>query len=283
MVGKLKSLFLAPCILILTLSLVGCSSEMKTPESSREGAIVRPLEDVMVSDPDFSSIGSEIGTVFINTTINLVCAAVYGEDTDYGMIATDVDMAGGAHKIHSPRLTNLKPGTEYYIRFQGVGADGKFYQSKDYVFATKKTQKVGGMNLALTLNGAKISGVSSIFGGGDLGSTWGGNNAIDGDFSTEWSSNGDGDNAWIEIELKERYHINKVGFFTRTMGGTGQIFSFQIKIDDGQETYGPFDLVDANEIHYFEVNFTAKKLLFEVVESSGGNTGAGEIEIYGSS
>jgi len=267
-------------LLIFALSTLGCVDNSEKLANFGDNVTVKHLEDVLANNPDFSSIGSEVGTVYINTTVPLVCAAVYGEDTVYGMIATDLDMMRGAHNIHSPRLTSLKPGTVYHVRFHGIDANGTFYQSKDYIFTTKTAEKEAGKNLALITNGAKITGISSNF-GGSLDSKWGGNNAIDGDFSTEWSSNGDGDNAWIEIELKEINKINKIGLFTRTMGSSGQILSFQIKLDGGQEVYGPFEVVDATEIHYFDVNFTTKKLLFEVVDSSGGNTGAVEIEVYG--
>jgi hypothetical protein len=40
-------------------------------------------------------------------------------------------------------------------------------------------------------------------------------------------------------------------------------------------------LADASSVHYFDVELTAKKLRFETVDSSGGNTGAVEIEVYG--
>ncbi|MCI0476950.1 MAG: hypothetical protein L0Y55_11935, partial [Anaerolineales bacterium] len=54
---------------------------------------------------------------------------------------------------------------------------------------------------------------------------------------------------------------------------------FRVITDKG-ETMGPFDLADANQVYYFPVNATAQTLRFEVVKSSGGNTGAAEIEAY---
>ena len=52
-------------------------------------------------------------------------------------------------------------------------------------------------------------------------------------------------------------------------------------ITDRGEVYGPFTLDDASAIHYFDTDFTAKRVRFEAVESSGGNTGAVEIEVLG--
>ena len=64
------------------------------------------------------------------------------------------------------------------------------------------------------------------------------------------------------------------------MGTSAQIASFRVITDRG-EVFGPFDLADASSVHYFGVEITAKKLRFETVDSSGGNTGAVEIEVYG--
>jgi len=62
--------------------------------------------------------------------------------------------------------------------------------------------------------------------------------------------------------------------------GTAQIFSFTVTTDQG-ETFGPFNLPDANQIYTFPVQFTARTLRFDAVETSGGNTGAVQIEVYG--
>ena len=48
-------------------------------------------------------------------------------------------------------------------------------------------------------------------------------------------------------------------------------------VADGQTRLGPFTVPDAGGIHYFAVDVTAKRLRFNVVKSSGGNTGALEI------
>ena len=113
-----------------------------------------------------------------------------------------------------------------------------------------------------------------------MASAFGANNALDGDSSTQWSSQGDGDGAWIEIELARTTHVTSLGFWTRTMGTSAQILSFRVITGSG-EVFGPFTLDDASSVHYFDVDLTAKSLRFEAVESSGGNTGAVEIEVYG--
>ena len=139
---------------------------------------------------------------------------------------------------------------------------------------------VRGDHLALAETGASVVGVSSNFGGGDVDSAYGASNALDGDPSTEWSSDGDGDGAWIEIVLATKTRVTSLGFWTRTMGTSAQIFSFQVMTDLGT-TMGPYTLDGAAAISFFETDFEATRLRFEVIESSGGNTGAIEIEVYG--
>ena len=139
---------------------------------------------------------------------------------------------------------------------------------------------IEGENLALLENGASVVGVSSNYQDRPKDSAFGANNALDGDPTTEWSSNGDGDEAWIEIELPEVTQVRTIGFWTRTMGDSAQVFSFRV-VTDRDEIYGPFELGDAASVYYFDTDFTAQRLRFEAVDTSGGNTGAIEIEVYG--
>ena len=139
---------------------------------------------------------------------------------------------------------------------------------------------IPGDNLALAEKGASVAAVSSNFAGGELDSAYGANNALDGDPSTEWSSDGDGDGAWIEIALATRTNVTSLGFWTRTMGTSAQISAFQVVTDLGR-TIGPFIVDSAATVSFFETDFEATRLRFEVIESSGGNTGAIEIEVYG--
>lgn len=141
-----------------------------------------------------------------------------------------------------------------------------------------------GENVALLSAGARVVGVSSNYGGGGNDSPWGANNAIDGNPSTEWSSDGDGDDAWIEIELAQAYDVSAIGFWTRTMGATAQIerFRVQTRAAPEGEVLGPFELQGAAGMEFFPVQTRARRLRFEVVSSSGGNTGAVEIAVYAS-
>lgn len=136
-----------------------------------------------------------------------------------------------------------------------------------------------GRDVASLDAGARIVGVSSNYGGSGNSGTWGAENAIDGDGSTEWSSDGDGDDAWIEIELDRAYELSAVGLWTRTMGASAQITQFQVRTGDG-DVLGPFDVPDAGGMHVVPVDVRAQRLRFEVVVSSGGNTGAVEVAAF---
>jgi hypothetical protein len=52
---------------------------------------------------------------------------------------------------------------------------------------------------------------------------------------------------------------------------------------DGRRRYGPFPAGDLVAPHIVAVSFTGRFLRFEVVSSTGGNTGAAEIEVFSQS
>ena len=241
------------------------------------GAGVRPIEEILVDGPQIDA-GATSATVSVTTRIPVACAVVYGTTHGYGSLATDAEMAGGAHADHHPVMTGLMPDTVYYVRLQGVGPDGTLYRGEEFAIRTLPAAGTSGpANFAET---GRVSAVSSEYGGAADG-PFAAIRAIDGDPSTQWSSNGDGDGAWIEIELAAPTHVERVGFWSRTMGGSAEIFSFRIVTDEGEE-FGPFEVSGAAQIYFFDTDFTARRLRFEAVETSGGNTGAVEIEIYGS-
>jgi hypothetical protein len=255
---------------------------LAVPAAVAQTALVHPLSEILVGSPRFTDLMPNSVTVELETRVPVVCAVVFGTTTAYGGIATDSDMAGGAHTMHHPALRGLQPDTMYQLRMQGVAADGTLYVGDNVILRTPAaltSARPLGKNVALASAGASVRAVSSNFGGGNNSSAYGALKAIDGDPATEWSSNGDGDKAWIEIDLGKPQALTALGFYTRTMGTTAQIASFQVKTDSGA-VLGPFTIPDAKSIYYFPVSATARTLRFEVLKSSGGNTGASEIEVY---
>lgn len=270
---KIRPRLLLPVILLgLVLGACGASG-------------VANISAILESEPTAVDITSGSARIVAITSIDVVCSVAYGTTEEYGGLATDLDMAAGGHSDHGPVLTGLEPDTLYHYQLGGMGADGTVYRSEDMTFRTPaadtaETQTPTDRNLALLSEGARLVGTSSNFGGAKDSETWGGDSAVDGDPTTQWSSDGDGDDAWIEVELEAEAHITRVGFWTRTMVSSAQIITFQVVAGDGTVT-GPFTLDGASAIHHFETDITTSRLRFEVVESSGGNTGAVEIAVFG--
>jgi hypothetical protein len=113
----------------------------------------------------------------------------------------------------------------------------------------------------------------------DFSASWSGANAIDGDLATEWSSAGDGDDAFITIDLGSEQAVGAVSFVTRSMADGSAITStFTVVVDDA--IYGPFPAGTPAEPAVTGVSFSGTTLRFEVDTSTGGNTGAIEVEVF---
>lgn len=241
---------------------------------------VQSIDAILDGEIAVEDIGTQTATLRVRTTVAVACSVVYGRDTSYGSVSTDMDMGGAAHTNHTAVMGGLEPDTTYHYRLQGTGPDGTMYVSDDRTFRTPEEDDNGRAarpNLASLSQGASIADASSEFGDG---TAWAAENAIDEDIATEWSSDGDGDDAFITVQLAGPADVTGVGLRTRTMGTTAQIESFRV-ITDEEEVLGPFTLPGAEEFHVFDVSAQARTLRFEVVTSSGGNTGIVDIVVYG--
>ena len=99
---------------IIGAALAACTPQITPSLDDR----VQPISDILASGPEFTNISSETALVLAETKISVVCAIVYGTTPDFGLIATDTDMAGGGHTEHHPLLTGLKSDTQYFARIQ---------------------------------------------------------------------------------------------------------------------------------------------------------------------
>jgi hypothetical protein len=208
-------------------------------------------------------------TISVTTTIDAACAVVFGEDETLGRLATDRDMGGSAHREHHVVLGGLEPGTSYVYRLQGSGIDGRLYRSELDAFTTPEASTSAPIDLAI---GARVVDVSS-----EYSDAFAASNAVDGDPSTEWSSSGDGDDAFITLDLGRSVEVGAVAFRTRQMGdGSAITETFTVTVDGTD--LGPFP---ASEV--VPLGLTAQVLRFDVESSSGGNTGAVAIEVFGTS
>jgi hypothetical protein len=255
----------------VALLLAGCGGAGDAHSAGQE---VLAAEQVFVEDPVVEPDASGTSaTLRVVTDREMACAVVFGRDQSLGDgIATDDDMGGGAHTDHAAVMWNLEPDTEYFYRVQGSGADGQLYRSELRTFRTPPAAAAvatPGENVAL---GARVVDVSSQFSGAYAAA-----NAVDGNPNTEWSSAGDGDDAAITLDLGRQVGLVGLALRSRSMSdGTSVIETFTVTVDDGQ-TLGPFDAgttVDG-------IDVTGRVLRIDAERTTGGNTGAAEIEVYG--
>ena len=260
----------APALLlvaVLAVLVAACAGD------SDAAADVRPIEEILTSEitvePDPSGT---VATLRVRTEIPVVCAVIYGVDDGFGAIATDDDMAGDAHRDHAPRLVGLEPDTEYRFVLQGSDAEGNLYRSEVMTFRTPEAAVAAAPGRNVAPEGT-VAEVSSEF-----SDAFAAANAIDGEAATEWSSAGDGDDASITIDLGMPTEIIGARLRTRQMAdGSAIIRSFTVTVDD--ETFGPFPADDGGgQLAEFEA--TGRRVRFDAAETTGGNTGAVEIEIY---
>jgi hypothetical protein len=202
-------------------------------------------------------------------------AVALGADSKYGQLKR---MAVVKPKFdHEVQLVGLKQQSDYRSRVILVDRTGKVYLSDELAYKTPEQKGFipEGSNVALLSMGATVTKVSSEWGPGFAGVM-----AINGDSEKEWASDGDGNDAAIEITLAKKEKIHAVGFWTRTMGSSAQIRKFKVVADGGKE-FGPFDVPDATQPYYFKIPTTETRTLrFKVIDSNGGRTGAISVEAY---
>lgn len=268
---------------IVVLVLVACSQDQIAP-AMVEGITFRPVEDIIDTDLEVTNFAADgSATLPIHTSVPVACTIVYGTTAEFGSLTLDQDMAGGTHSDHNPLLSNLEPETKYHFRVQGVDDEGIIYLSEVMTFVTPPLDSSGikTENLASAANGAQVVGFSSAFNGASVDERWGAGSAFDDNPNTEWSSAGDGSDAWVEVELAHRALIESVDFQTRAMGdGTAIVLAFTVTTEKG-ETFGPFELPDAQSNYSFDVGIEAERLRFDLVDTTGGNTGAVNIAVFG--
>ncbi len=212
--------------------------------------------------------------VRVQTDPPTVCAIAYGRTSALGSIANDPSMGGTAISRHTVVLGGLTPNTTYRFRLTATDAEGRVFQTPELATftTTPSTTAAPGRDIAV---GAKVVAVSSQY-----SSDYRAANAVDGNLSTEWSSAGDGDRAFITIDLGTRRTVTGVSFRTREMSDGSAITRTFAVVVDGGKRYGPFPAGDRVDPRTASVSFTGRRLRFEVVRSTGGNTGAAEIQVF---
>ncbi len=283
---KMRSFWIGLGALALALA-AGCGAQ--APEAQPEvgdpleGVTFSPIEAIVEGDIEVTDFADGTARLPVNTTIPVACSVVYGTTPEFGFVALDEDMGSAAHGDHTPVLRNLEGETTYYFRFQGVDENGVLYLSEVMTFTTPAFDEPAGAvdNLASPDRGAEILGFSSAFGDSGIEGRWGVANAFDGNPNTEWSTAGDGDAAWVEVQLAQRARIDTIEFRSRAMGdGSSITLAFTVTTDDGA-MFGPFQVPDASGVHSFAVDLETSTLRFDLVDTTGGNTGVVDLAVYG--
>ena len=211
--------------------------------------------------------------VQVETSPPTVCAVAYGRTALLGSIAGDPSMGGSAISRHTVVLGGLAPATTYRFRLTATDARGRVFQTRELTtFTTPRGGASLGQDVAI---GAKIVAVSSQW-----SDAYRAANAVDGNLSTEWASADDGDRAFITIDLGHQRQVTGISFVTRDMSDGSAITRTFALVVDGRRRYGPYPAGNRVEPHVVPVSFTGRILRFEVVQSTGGNTGAAEIEVF---
>jgi hypothetical protein len=247
---------------------------------SDEAVEVRPFAEVQASELVFEADPTDPhrGIFRVTTTQPMICAIVWGEDETFGRLNNSLSMNGTGITQHDVVLPDLEPGVEYRYVVQGTTADGALYRSPVGSFRIEPRAEPAatvdrGDNLGLA---AAVVDVSSEF-SADFAAEL----AIDGDTSTEWATDGDGDDGFISIDLGADHSLTGVEFVTRSMAdGTARTAMFTVTVDDGGAS-GPFPTSTVAEPRVAALDVVGRRLRFDVSESTGGNVGAVEIVVYG--
>ncbi len=251
-----------------------------TDRSAGSESDVRPFSEVQENEFTFEAdpTNPDRGIFRVTTTEPMICAIIWGETEDFGNMNNSLAMDGTGIIEHDVFLPGAEPGVEYVFKVQGSTADGTLYESPVGTFTIPETggsspdEAERGSNLALE---ATVTEVSSEF-----SDSFAAPNAIDGDTSTEWATSGSGDDAFITIDLGSERQIAGVELLTRSMAD-GSAITEEYTVTVGSETFGPFQAGTVAEPNVAEIDATGQVIRFDMTSTTGGNTGAVEVRVFG--
>lgn len=277
----MKRLTLLAIVASLAVVAAACGTGRNDTDMDTGGSVVRPFREVQDSDFRFEADPADPtrGIFHVKTTEPMICAIVWGTDSSFGRFNNSLAMNGTGIVDHDVFLPDVEPGATYHYIVEGTTADGTLYRSKDSTFVIQRTgtgstttEAPRGDNVA---TGAKVVDASSSF-----SSAFAPERAVDGDLHTEWSSRGDGNGAYIVIDVGETVAVGAVEFVTRSMAdGSAVTQTFTVSADGGAPL-GPFPAGTPAARRWSKVDATGKVFRFEVTTSTGGNVGAIEIGLY---
>lgn len=261
----------------IVLLAAGCGSD---DDGGLAAGVVRPFAEVQGDEFVFGAdpTNPERGIFRVSTTEPMICAIVWGETEELGRFNNSLAMNGTGIVDHDVFLPGAVPGRAYYFRVQGSTANGTLYQSDMATFTIPESQAPAltddadrGENLALS---ATIAEVSSEF-----SDAFAATNAIDDSGTTEWASSGDGDDAFVVLDLGGEREIAGVEFITRSMlDGSSVTETFTVTVD-AAEPVGPFPAGTAVEPNTARLDAAGRVVRVDIDTSTGGNVGAVEIRV----
>lgn len=267
-------------VLGLLLLLAACGGDDTTSSGASDGAEIRPFSEVQDSEFAFELDPADPtrGIFRVTTSEPMICAIVWGEDDTFGRFNNSQSMNGTGIIEHDVALPDVEPGTEYRFLVQGTTADGTLYRSEISSFAIEGGDAAAGVELPAGENvatGAVVVDASSSFSDSFVPEL-----ALDGDLGTEWSTRGDGDGAFLVVDVGAPVDLGAVEFVTRSMSdGSAVTETFTVSADGG-EPLGPFPAGTPATRRPSDITLRGQVFRFEVVSSTGGNVGAVEVGLY---
>jgi len=252
-----------------------------TPENTT-GAV----ENVSFLNLRAEEIEAASAVVKFETSLATTGAVEYGLLSDQlDSLATGTSMGASPYAVdHAVPLAGLLPAITYHYRARATTPGGQDFYSEVSNFSTSALGPIAGdpVNVAQLGAGAVVVSSSSNWGGAANDKLWGANSAIDGDLSTEWATNGDGDAAQLTIDLGQVRAIVGVGYRGREMSDGSSIVTSMQVVFDGEIIAGPFATPDPSQLYAFDLpeSITTRTARFEAVTSTGGNTGAREVRLF---
>ncbi len=243
---------------------------------------VRPFSEVQATDFVFEADPTNPSRAIfrMDTTEPMICAIVWGETESLGNFNNSLAMNGTGIIEHDVFLPGAEPGVTYFYKVQGSTADGTLYESELATFTIPESDAPEGGDEDMT-RGDNLSLTGTVVEtSSEFSDAWAGPNAIDDDTTTEWATAGDGDNAFIVIDLGSEKEIAGVEFLTRSMAdGTATTTEYTVTVDSG-DVLGPFSAGNLSDPMFTELATTGQFFRFDIVNSTGGNTGAIEIRLF---
>jgi len=257
--------------------LAGCGGT--TGHGSATASTARPFSEVQAGPVTFAADPSRVDSAIFHVTTAqpMICAIVWGETDRLGHFNNSRSMNGTGITQHDVVLPGVHPGLTYTYEVEGVTADGAFYRSPLATFTIAASTTTAGTSDALAFGanlarGAKIVSVSS-----EYSAAYAAANAVDGNLDTEWATKGDGNNAFLTIDLGASRKIAAFEFVTRSMADGSAITTTYTVAVDGGTPLGPFPSGTPADPRPAPVEVTGRILRFAVSSSTGGNVGAVEV------